>query len=391
MKLTNIQCKSLKPQDKVRRYFDGHGLFLEVHPGGGKYWRHKYKFEGRERRRSLGVYPEVTLKEAREAVRKGRKKLRKGIDPVAHAKAKAEARADKKNTFERVAREWHDVKMRDNAEAYRVRVLRNLETNIFPWLGDEQIREITAPQLLKVLQRRQDEVTETMHRALRLCGQIFRYAIATGRAERDIAADLRGALPSISKKTFPAITEPDELKPVLQTMYSYQGSPQVQAALKLQPLLACRPGELRQMLWCDVDLDAAEWRFTLSKTAGKHVVPLSTQAVEILRELQPQTSHSKYVFPTTRNDKRCLSDNAVLAALRQMELPKDKVTGHGFRATFRTVGDEVLGFRPDLLEHQLGHAVRDANGRSYNRTSFLPQRTELMQQWSDYLYTLAKL
>lgn len=391
VKLTDIECRTLKPSEKVTRHFDGKGLFLQVQPSGGKYWRHKYKFDGRERRRSLGTYPDVSLAEARKAHKKDRKKLRKGIDPVAHAKAKAAARAATADTFEIIAREWHEVRMRDKSDSYRTRVLRNLECNIFPWLGDNQINEISAPMLLETLRRRQDEVPETTHRALRLCGQIFRYAIATGRADRDVAADLKGALPSLSKRNFPAITEADELKPIILKMHNYKGSPQVRAALKLQPLLACRPGELRQMRWNDVDLQAAEWRFILSKTAKEHVVPLSTQAVAILRELQPHTCHSDYVFPTTRNPKRCLSDNAVLVALRSMDIPKEQVTGHGFRATFRTIGDEVLNIRADLLEHQLGHAVRDTNGRSYNRTKFLPQRAEMMQQWSDYVYGVAGL
>jgi len=231
-------------------------------------------------------------------------------------------------------------------------------------------------------------VAFTAHRARQYSGMVFRYGIATGRCRRDPASDLRGALTPIQETNFAAVTEPKEFAAILRSIDAYEGTLTVRCALRLAPLLAVRPGELRKAEWKDVDLDKAEWRYVASKTHPNHIVPLSKQAVRILRELQPLTGEGKYVFPSARSAKRPMSDNAVLAAMRRMEIPADVMTGHGFRASFRTIADEVLRFRVDWIEHQLAHMVKDANGRAYNRTSFLPERKRMMQRWADYLDSL---
>lgn len=382
--------KKADPPPSTKRYFDSLGLFIEARSNGGLYWRLKFYFpKGKERRMSFGVYPEVTLKEARERRDEARALIRIGVDPVEQQKAVRASDDASGDIFEVIAREWHSKFMAEKSESHRYRNLRLLERDLFPHIGKKPITEITAPMLLAVARRKESSALETAHRGIRIAGQVFRYAIATGRAERDISQDLKGSLPPPKKGHFSAVVEPDELRGILRLLRCYPGSPQVQAALKLQPLLACRPGELRTMLWADVDLEAAQWRFTLSKTAEPHIVPLATQAVEILRDLHLITRKSRFVFPGARSIARPMSDNAVLCALRSMDIPKDKVTGHGFRATFRTILDEVLEVREDFIEHQLGHSVKGPNGRAYNRTKFLPQRTEMMQQWADYLDALA--
>lgn len=228
---------------------------------------------------------------------------------------------------------------------------------------------------------------ETAHRALGNCGQVFRYAVATGRAERDPTGDLKGALPPVKGTHFAAVTDSKKVGEVLQAIDAYEGTLIVRCALRLAPLVFVRPGELRHAEWADIDLDAAEWPYTVSKTNTQHIVPLSRQAVEILQELNPLTGQGQYVFPSARNPKgdRPMSDNAILAAMRRMGISKEEMSGHGFRAMARTILDEVLGFRPDFIEHQLAHAVRDPNGRAYNRTAHLPERRKMMQAWADYL------
>lgn len=263
-----------------------------------------------------------------------------------------------------------------------------LEKNIFPWLGKKAIKGIKPPQLLEVIRRIEARgVLETAHRSLATCGQIFRYAIATGRAERDITADLRGALPPIRRKHFAAVTEPEQVAVLLRQIHGYAGSMIVCCAMKLAPLVFVRPGELRTACWKDINLKTAEWRYVVSKTDTQHIVPLATQAVELLWEIEPLTGDGKYVFPTARctNGDRAMSDNAILAAMRGMGIGKEVMTGHGFRAMARTMLDEVLGYRPALIEHQLAHQVRDPNGRAYNRTTHLEERRNMMQDWADYL------
>lgn len=387
MPLTNTAIKNTKPRDKAYKLFDGAGLYLEISPKGGKWWRLKYRYNGKEKRISLGVYPDISLKKARERRSDMRKLLTDNIDPSTHRQALKASRVEEQaNSFEVVAREWLARYASKWSESHSKRLLRSLEKDIFPWLGATPITEITAPKLLGALQRiEQRGAIETAHRALSNCSQIFRYAIATGRSESDTAADLRGALSPVQKDHFAAIVEPEKVGALLRSFDQYQGSFIVQCALKLAPLVFVRPGELRQAKWADIDLEQAEWRYLVTKTKTDHIVPLSTQAVQILQELHPLTQNSEYVFPSARSNKRPMSDNAILSALRRLGIAKDEMTGHGFRAMARTILDEVLKVRPDYIEHQLAHAVRDPNGRAYNRTAFLPERKQMMQDWADYL------
>ena len=387
MPLTVTKIRNAKPGNKRLRLFDERGLYLEVSPAGGKWWRLKYRFGGKEKRLSLGVYPDVNLPTARERRDQARKLLANGIDPSANRKAIRSARMDRTtNSFEVVAREWFAKQSPAWAANHGNRIIRRLERDIFPWIGGQPIGDVTAPELLDVLRRIENRgAVETAHRALGNCSQVFRYAIATGRAERNIPADLKGALSSAKTEHFSSVTEPRQVATLLRAIDGYEGTMVVQCALRLAPLVFVRPGELRTAEWEDIDFDQAEWRFMVTKTNTPHIVPLSHQAGEILRELYPLTGSGRYVFPGVRSASRPMSNNAVLAAMRRMGIPKDEMSGHGFRAMARTILDEVLGFRPDFIEHQLAHAVRDPNGRAYNRTAHLKERRLMMQQWADYL------
>lgn len=387
MPLTDTAVRNAKLKAKLYKLFDERGLFLLVSPTGGKWWRLKYRFDGKEKLLSLGVYPDVSLKDARELRDEARKRLATGIDPSQHRKAQNSARADRAaNSFEVVAREWFAKFSPAWADTHSSRIISRLEGDVFPWIGGRPIAELIAPELLTVARRIEGRgALETAHRVMGYCGQIFRYAVATGRAERDPTGDLRGALPPTKGEHFPAITEPKRVAELLRMLDGYQGTFVVRCALRLAPLVFVRPGELRKAEWTDIDLDAAEWRYTVTKTKTAHIVPLSHQAVTILRELHPLTGHGRYVFPGARTNGRPMCDNAILAAMRRLGIPKEEMSGHGFRAMARTILDEVLGFRPDYIEHQLAHAVRDPNGRAYNRTAHLPERRKMMQDWADYL------
>jgi len=387
MPLTDKQIKLYKPESKTKKLYDERGLYLEVAPSGGKWWRLKYRFNRKEKRISLGIYPDISLKEARERRENARKLLANGIDPSEYKKQQKEDYTAKHvNTFETIAKEWF-VKYRSKwTKGYADRTLSRLENDIFPWIGSIPIIEIKPPILLQTLRRIEDRgALETAHRLLGICGQIFRYAIATGTAERDITGDLRGALPPSKGSHFASITEPKRVGELLRMFDTYEGSLIVRSALQFGALVFVRPGELRHAKWSDINLDTAEWRYLVTKTNTPHIVPLSKQALSILDNLRPLTGESDYVFPSARSNKRPMSDNAILAALRRMGIPKDEMSGHGFRAMARTILDEVLKVRPDYIEHQLAHAVRDPNGRAYNRTAYLPERKQMMQQWADYL------
>lgn len=387
MPLTDTAIRQAKPAAKSVRMFDSGGLYLEVAPSGGKWWRLKYRHADKEKRMSLGVYPAVSLKDARDRRDDARKLLAAGVDPSENRKAAKSASALRAaNSFEVVAREWFAKFSPNWAANHADRTIRRLERDIFPWIGARPIAEITAPELLSVIRRVEGRgALETAHRAMANCGQVFRYAIATGRAERDLSADLRGALPPVTQEHFAAITDPAQVGGLLRAIDGYQGTFVVKCALRLAPLVFVRPGELRKAKWSDIDLDAAQWRYMVTKTKTDHIVPLSTQAVEIFRELHELTGSSEYCFPSPRSWKRPMSDNAILSALRRSGIGKEEMSGHGFRAMARTILDEVLGIRPDYIEHQLAHAVRDPNGRAYNRTAHLPERRAMMQQWADYL------
>lgn len=396
MPLSDTAIRNAKPGSKPIRMFDDRGLYLEVAPSGGKWWRFRYRFGGKQKLLSMGTYPDVPLatpkgqdliKGARELRDEARKLVASGIDPSEHRKASKAARADRAaNSFEVVAREWFGKLSPTWNSAHADRIIRRFERDVFPWIGGRPIAEVAPPELLTLLRRIEGRgALETAHRALSNCGQVFRYAIATGRAQRDPSGDLRGALPPVKAKHFAAVTDPKKIGDLLRTLYGYQGTPPVQCALKLAPLVFVRPGELRKARWADIDLSAAEWRYTVTKTDTAHIVPLARQAVAILRELHALTGRSIYVFPGARSNGRPMSDNAVLAALRRLGIGKNEMSGHGFRAMARTVLDEVMNMRPDLIEHQLAHAVRDPNGRAYNRTAHLPERKKMMQQWADWL------
>ena len=392
MPLTDAAIRTAKPEAKPRRLFDEKGLYLELTPAGGKLWRLKYRFEGKEKRLALGAYPDTGLANAREKRDAARKLLASGVDPGEQRKAEKAAGEDRaSNSFEVVAREWFVKHSPQWAPGHANKIIRRLERDLFPWLGNRPMAKITAPELLMVLRRIENrQALETAHRALQNSGQVFRYAIATGRAERNPATDLQGALAPWKPVHLASITEPEKVGELLRTIEGFRAGMIVKSALRLAPLVFVRPGELRHAEWSEMDLDNAQWNIPAArmKMRDPHLVPLSKQAVSILRELHPLTGRSRYVFPGARDPRRPMSSNAVLFALRRMGYSKHQMSGHGFRAMARTIMDEVLHIRPDYIEHQLAHAVRDPNGRAYNRTAHLPERRTMMQQWADYLDTL---
>jgi integrase len=392
MTISDTAIKAAKPRiDKAYKLPDEKGMYIYIHTNGSKYFRLDYRFDGKRKTLALGVYPETTLKEAREKREIARKQIADGIDPSENKKAVKESReATVANSFEIIAREW-GAKHVNNWDDKSNRSKRMLERNIFPWLGGKPITNILPIDILNCLRRVEDRGTlETAHRILQICGQIFRYAVATSRIDRDITPDLRGALPPAKGGHFASLTDPKQAAPLLRAIDAYTGTFVVKSALQLAPLVFVRPTELRHAEWAHINLEAKEWRYFVTKTETDHIVPLSTQAIEILTNIHPLTGHGRFVFPSARtpNGSRAMSDVAMLAALRRMGFDKTEMSVHGFRAMARTILDEVLGFRPDFIEHQLAHAVRDANGRAYNRTSHLPDRHKMMQAWSDYLDTL---
>jgi integrase len=387
--LNVIKIKNAKEKDKQYKLTDGQGLYLLVMPSGGKWWRFKYRFGGKEKLLAFGTYPEISLADARERRDAARKQVANGIDPGEVRKAqKAAGIAVTENGFEVVAREWHGKFTPRWTTGHAHTILKRLEREVFPWIGARPVNEIKAPEVLSVLRRVESRGTlDTAHRIKTLAGQVFRYAIATGRAERDPSADLKGALPPKRSGHLAAVTDPKEAAGLLRAIDSYQGSFIVKCALQLGALFFVRPGELRHAEWSEIDFDAGTWSIPADKMKMKqaHIVPLSRQAVEILKALQPLTGNGRYVFPSQRSSLRPMSNNAILAALRRMGYSKDEMTGHGFRAMARTILDEVLQVRPEFIEHQLAHSVRDPNGRAYNRTAHLEERKKMMQLWSDYL------
>lgn len=387
MRLTDTAVRKAKPTDKTQRLFDGGGLYLEVTPAGGKRWRQKYRFAGKEKLLAHGIYPDVSLAEARDRRDNARKLLANGVDPSQHRRATKAAGIERAgNSFEVIAREW--LAKRDWVPNYTAKVTAWLENDVFPYIGIRPVAELTAPEFLRVGRRIEERgAIESAHRVLQNCGQVMRYAIATGRADRNPVADLKGALAPTPEKHHAAIVDPEGIGALLRAIDGYKGSHVTRCALQLAPLLFVRPGELRQAEWAEVDLEAAEWNIPASKMKMRqpHLVPLSRQAIAILKELQPLTSRSQYVFPGGRSSKRPMSENALTAALRRMGYEQGTMTVHGFRAMARTILDEVLHYRPDYIEHQLAHAVKDPNGRAYNRTSHLPERRKMMQAWAEYL------
>lgn len=387
--LTLSAIKAAKPQPKPYRLPDFGGLFLSVQPSGSKLWRFRYLRPGttKENMLSLGKFPTVSLQDAREAREGARRLLARGVDPGLTKRTEKLATAQKAaSTFGAIAAEYFEKRDRESTGDPLKREGNRFNNHLKPSLGNVPIADITAVMLLEALRKPEAAgKLETARRLRAMSGRIFRYAIATGRAQRDPSADLIGALTMPTPSNFAATTDPADLPDLLRALWSYPGTPTVAAALKLTPLLFVRHGELRSARWVDIDLDGAEWRFAASKTKQQHIVPLSTQAVAILRALHDLTGRGQYVFPSARGSDRHMSQVATLSAMRRMELPADLVTNHGWRATARTLLDEVLHFPPHLIEHQLAHTVKDALGRAYNRTQHLPERKAMMQAWSDYL------
>lgn len=387
--ITDVVIRNAKPGEKSWRLFIGGGLYLEITPAGGKRWRQKYRFGGKEKLLAHGTYPEITLAVACERREAARKLLAHGIDPGEQKKVEKAASEERAaNSFEVVAREWHVKFSKNWAASHSSKIMGRLENDLFPWIGSRPVADIKAPELLRCLRRIENRgALETAHRVLQNSGQVFRFAIATGRADRDISSDLRGSLAPWKPKHYPAPTDPAAVGELLRAIHGYTGGNVVKAMLQLAPLVFVRPGELRNAEWAEIDLDSKEWSIPghKMKMGEPHLVPLSDQAVAILRDLHPLTGHRSHVFPGGHDPRKAMSENALNAALRRMGYDKDTMTGHGFRAIARTLLDEELDFRTDYIEHQLAHAVRDANGRAYNRTKHLAGRRKMMQAWANYL------
>lgn len=408
-KLTDTAIRKSKPGDKPVKLSDGGGLYLELHPNGSRYWRMKYRHAGAEKRLAFGVYPEVTLAEARACRDDARKLLANGTDPGEVRKATkvaGEAKAEAARTeaaglpgpgsFEHVAREWlttiHEAKVSaGHAERTRIR----LQQDAFPWLGRRPIADIEAPELLQALRRVESRgAFETAHRIKDACGQVFRYGIAIGACQRNPATDLKDALRPVPTRHHAAIIDPKLGGQLLRDMMAYAGHPVTRAALALSALLLLRPGELRQLQWAWIDLEAATVtipgelmkRTKADKANGPpHIVPLAPQAVAIFKDLQPLTGSKLFAFPSLHTGERPMSENTVNTSLRRMGYDRETMTAHGFRAMARTMIAERLGIAAEVIEAQLAHAVGDALGRAYNRTQFIDQRRDMMAKWADYL------
>jgi integrase len=389
MALTDVKARGAKALEKPYKLTDERGMFLLVNPTGSKLWRFKYRIHGREKLLSLGQYPDVGLRDARERREEARKLVAAGQDPSEHRRSvKQSKRREATNTFEAVARDWHSRQAGSWTEDHARRVLTRLERDAFPWVGRRPVSHVDAAEILELLRRvEQRGAIETAHRLKSVIGQVFGYAIATRRATRNPVPDLSGALQKVKARHRAAITDPVEVGALLRALEGYQGAFVTRSALQLAPMLFTRPGELRNAEWGEIDLERGEWNIPAEKMKMRepHLVPLPRQAVRVLRELRGLTGEGRYVFPSARSQHRPMSNNAVLSALRRMGFAKEEMSGHGMRALARTLLDEELGFRVDIIEHQLAHAVQDPNGRAYNRTSFLAERRKMMQAWADYL------
>lgn len=391
MSLTHAKISNAKPRNKSYKLSDERGLFLHVSPNGSKYWRFKYRFGGKEKLLAIGVFPEVSLAEARNKRDNARKLLADSTDPgVVKQINKRAALLAAENSFELIAREWYAKYSVKWVPSHGERIIRRLERDIFPWLGKRPVAEISALELLTILRRIENRgAIETAHRALQNCGQVFRYAIATGRAERDLSSDLRGALQPVVNRHHATITDPNQIGNLLNNIENYEGSFISKCALKLAPLVFVRPGELRKAEWSEINFENAEWRIPASKMKMRsvHIVPLSTKAISILKEIYPLTGDGKYVFPGIVAKNRPMSDNAILSALRRLGYSKDEMTGHGFRSMASTLLNEQ-GWNRDAIERQLAHAERDSVRAAYNYAEHLPERRKMMQHWADYLDSL---
>ena len=386
--LTVTATNNAKPKDKPYKLADEKGLYLFVQASGGKLWRFDYRFDGKRKTLALGAYPDVSLADARNKRDDARKLLANDIDPSETKKAaKVSKTGALANSFEMVAREWAISYFTNKSDSHKAKTVRRLENYIFPWLGNKPISEITAPQILEVIKRIENlNKLETAHRTMQATSQIFRHAVRTGRALRDPTIDLRGALPAPIVKHMAAFTEPKEIAELLRAIDGFTGSFTVQCALRLSPLVFTRPSELRMAKWADIDLEANEWRYLVTKTKTMHLVPLSKQAAKLFTDLKAISGHGEYVFQNGHDPKKPMSPAAINAALKRMGYDTQKdITAHGFRAMARTILHERLNIDPYIIEHQLAHKVPDTLGAAYNRTKFIEQRTAMMQSWADYL------
>ncbi len=394
MALTDTAIKSAKSSSKPFKLTDEKGLYLLIQPSGGKLWRFDYRFNGKRKTLALGSYPAVSLKDARERHGDARKQLAHDIDPSEARKEKKEAvinaklkeEKDATCTFEVISMEWFENKRTLWKPTHAEKVLARLKNDMFPFLGKKPITEITSSEVLEALRRIEErDAIDTAHRAKQDVNRVFNYAISTSRAINNPAASLTDALKPKIKGHFASITDPEEIGPLLRKIHGYNGSPVVCSALKIMPYVFVRPGELRTMRWSHIDFEAARWSYA-SKTGQLHIVPLAEQVIEVLRWLQPITGQTEFVFMGARSDTRPISENTINAALQTLGIDtQTELTGHGFRAMARTVLEEVHGFRPEVTELQLAHAVRDPLGRAYNRTMHLVERRRMMQVWADYL------
>lgn len=396
MALTDTSVRNAKPSAKTIKLTDERGLYLELSPRGGKWWRLKYRFDGKEKRLSLGVYPDVSLKDARDRRDDARKQVAAGIDPSEARKAeKASRKRLAANTLEIVTRSWIAKHLRTRAESYRKKITRMFERHVFPYLGARPIDTLTAPEILQMARRIEADgnKAETARRAIQNIGQVYRYAMREGLTTTDPTHALRGAIVPRPVQHMAAPTDPASVGEILRALSAFTGSPSVAASIKLLPLVFVRPGELRTMRWEQIDIKAKEWRYTTSKTKTEHLVPLSRQAISILEDLRPITGHlvGGWVFPGGRSPRVAMSNVAINAAYRRMGIDtRSELTGHGWRACARTLLHERLGFAPEVIEHQLAHSVPDTLGRAYNRTRFIDERRKMMQAWSDYLDKLRR-
>ncbi|MDR3478576.1 MAG: integrase arm-type DNA-binding domain-containing protein [Gammaproteobacteria bacterium] len=391
MSLTDIKVRSLKGRDRQYKVADGRGLFLVITPTGSKYWRFRYRIADREKSLAIGIYPDISLADARDKAHEARKLLANDKDPGAEKQSKKRAiKLAAQNTFEMVAREWYQKNSAQWVDSHGDRIIRRLEKDVFPWIGKRPITEISAPEILSVLQRIENRgAIETAHRTHQNFGQIFRYAIAAGYAENDPSPHLRGALKPVQQRHHASITDPKAIGDLLRAINSYEGFFVTKCALRLAPLFFVRPGELRKAEWSEFDLENAEWRIPASKMKMRsiHIVPICTQAITILRELHVLTGEGKYVFPGVRTPKRPMSENTVTGALRRLGYTSDEMTGHGFRSMACTILNEQ-GWNRDAIERQLAHAERNNIRAAYNYAEYLPERRKMMQEWANYLDSL---
>ncbi|WP_444937703.1 tyrosine-type recombinase/integrase [Microbulbifer sp. JMSA002] len=392
MPLSDTKVRALKPRDKKYIESDEKGLAIEVTPTGAKRWVFRFRLHGKRPEMAIGLYPDVSLKRARELRDEARQHVAEGVDPRDIKRARKESALEaNRSSFAAVSDEWFAAKMAHLSSSSKDRATLALERDLKPYLGKRPISEISPPEVLRCLRRIESRGTlETAHRVKRVASQVFRFAVATGRADRDPTTDLTGALTPTKKKHLAAITDPTEVGRLLTAMEEYQGTPVVRAALKLSPLLFCRPGELRKLEWAEINWEAKQIELPSEKMkmGQPHIIPLAEQSLALLRELEPLTGRGKYVFPSARGQSRPLSDAGVRTAIRSLGYDNETMTAHGFRAMARTLLDEVLGFRVDYIEHQLAHEVKDTLGRAYNRTKHLEQRAAMMQKWADYLDNL---